>query len=81
MFVLGHGSDNCVDPGVGRNHPEVEGSSDFKAIGKSLSQVFIEDQKLNLCLHSKSMWQPRNSFDVVLCACFECWYETLLWMP
>ena len=44
---------------------EVEGSSDFKAIGKSLPQVLIEDQKLNLCLHSKSMWQPRDSIDVV----------------
>ena len=70
LIVLGHGSDNCVDPGVGRDRLKVEGSSDFKALGKSLSQVLFEDQKLNLCLHSKSMWQPRNSIDVVLCACF-----------
>ena len=50
---------------MGRDRLEVEGSSDLKALGKSLSQGLIEDQKLNLCLHSKSMWQPRNSIDVV----------------
>ena len=45
LIVLGYGRDNCVDPGVGRNHPEVERSSDFEAIGKSLPQVLIEDPK------------------------------------
>ena len=52
MIVLGHGSDNCVDPGVGRDRLEVEGSSDLEALGKSLTQVLIEDQNL-ICVSTQ----------------------------
>ena len=41
LVALGHNSDNCVDPGVGRDYLGVEGSSDFKALGKSLFKIFI----------------------------------------
>ena len=42
LVALGHNSDNCVDPGVGRDYLGVEGSSDFKNLGKSLFfKIFI----------------------------------------
>ena len=38
LIVLGHNSNNCVNPGVEGSHPGPEGSTEFEALGKSLLQ-------------------------------------------
>ena len=45
LIVLGHSSDSCLDPEVEGDHPGPERSTEYEALGKSLSQVLIEDQK------------------------------------